>query len=41
MNQLSSLCAERKVSTDDAVVGEGVLRNDCGLATSCLNGSRA
>lgn len=41
MDELSCLSARRKVSTDDAVVGEGIKLLGCWLAPSGLNGSRA
>lgn len=41
MDELGGLSSEREITAHDAVVSEGILRNNCGLATSCLNGSRA
>lgn len=41
MNQLGVLHTRRKISTGDTVVGKRIQRNDDGLASSRLNGSRA
>lgn len=41
MDELGSLGSDGEIPAHDTVVDERVLRNDCGLATSCLNGSRA